>query len=119
MRKRGISKRRYFSFFGILLSVALSKLGQLASSIRAKNKCPLLRALIGSEDDPPSSKIACLKTIEFASGVSSVVFLPSSKAQHCNCVFRRKTCLALFLSKIKPTKQCRCRHRKTGLAPPR
>lgn len=40
------------------------------------------------------------------------------KALHCNCIFRRSTFLTLFISKLKKLNPCRCRFRKTGLAPP-
>jgi len=40
------------------------------------------------------------------------------KALHCNCIFRRKVFLALVAAKLKKLIPCRCRFRKTGLAPP-
>ena len=36
----------------------------------------------------------------------------------CNCIFKLNTLLVLLYSKLKSNPPCKCRLRKTGLAPP-
>lgn len=120
MKAKGI-KGNYFRLGAILLTVMAVKLSALLCRVRQKTGCPLLRFLLSSEEnDPPpqGSAISCLVSFITSDGISFALFLPSSKATHCNCVFKRRSFLALNYQKIQKLRPCRCRHRKTGLAPP-
>jgi len=116
-------KGRYFSLAAI---TATSSQTTLHARITAFRQFFIFKSPKEAEDeetqDPPELLETELQTKPcYRSRGKNPLHAPEQSDKvllECNCIFKLKTLLALQSSKLSLRPSCKCRFRKTGLAPP-
>lgn len=103
---------KYFSFAAITATTSQT---MLHARFTAFCDHFAFRSVEKEEEESPDDPVELAEAVLAA---EPCYRLWGKKALHCNCIFRRSASLALFVSKLKKLNPCRCRFRKTGLAPP-
>lgn len=108
-------KKRYFSLQAITASVSQMKLVRRRSAVAFR-----LRAFLPfyEESSPPKDPDAMTPVLLPVCDLPAVREYSRQRPCHCNRFFSLYTFRIIRLNRLNKPLICRCRHRKTGLAPP-